>query len=95
MDLQLLAPGNVIRVTKYRGKPKDYVGRVVETRDLHARPVARKTHTRHRHTRSQYLFTLEALEPGPGVPRFKSFYDRFCQARAEPSPAERKTSTLQ
>lgn len=76
LDLRLLAPGTVLNIKKYRGEDENYVGRVVETRDTHSRPVKSNTRGANIITRSQWLFTLEATDTN-AEQKFKSFYHAF------------------
>jgi hypothetical protein len=80
LETMMMAPGTVLDVKKYRGEEENYVGKVVEVIDTHARPVKRGSRRSRVITRSQYRFTLEGVNVPEGGQKFKSFYHEFVEA---------------
>lgn len=54
--------GKLVRITSYRGEPRDRLARVVKVRDTWTEPVSRRSVHRHMIERSRYLLTVHDVE---------------------------------
>lgn len=72
----------MVTIDMYREKPKQRIGRVVEVRDTHERPVRYRTYQRNKIARSRYLVTIHDLQ----VNVFRSYYDEFLKCTCTIKP---------
>ncbi len=70
--------GRILRVLAYRGQAEEFVGDVVEVRDVHAQPVAGRSRRARVVTRSQFLVFLRHTT-GTGEENVRSFYHAFAE----------------
>jgi hypothetical protein len=65
----------LVKITKYRGEPKNRTARVVNVRDTNTYPITMRSYRRKLIERSRYLITIHDLDKN----EFRSYYHMYVE----------------
>lgn len=73
--------GRKLNIKSYRGEEENFVGKIIEVRDIYSKPIQMKSVSRRSeiNARSQYLIFVENKKEN----KIKSFYHEFIELEPE------------